>query len=120
FLLLHLVGQFLTPDVPNMLSPEVLQQQRQQLRKFVATARDGEPSWGEAVISPIAQTVRSPDGRQILGLDKPGPELEGSGKKGIREWVVKVRFSKEGPRQVDVGLRDEVFAELKESRKEKL
>ncbi|KAL1635454.1 hypothetical protein SLS58_010263 [Diplodia intermedia] len=61
----------------------------------------------------VAQHIKPPsDGRLVLALDKPGPELEGSGRReGVRDYVVLVDFRKEGPRRVEVGLRDEVLAE---------
>lgn len=49
------------------------------------------------------------DGRAVLGLDKPGPELEGSGRNGERERVVLVDFAKTGPRKVEVVWRKDVF-----------
>lgn len=55
--------------------------------------------------------MRKSDGRSVLGLDKPGPELVGSGRGGDGERVVLVRFSKEGPRDVEVRWRKEVLEE---------
>ena len=49
-----------------------------------------------------------------MALDKPGPELKGSGLKGDEEYVVLVKFNKEGPRDVEVGLRREVLKERRE------
>lgn len=51
------------------------------------------------------------DGRSVLGLDYPGPELEGTGRGGDKERVVVVRFGKEGPRDVEVRERAEVLGE---------
>lgn len=53
--------------------------------------------------------MKSKDGRGVLALDKPGPELKGSNRRGTKEWVVPISFRKEGPRQVDVMLRREAF-----------
>ena len=55
--------------------------------------------------------MRKSDGRSVLALDKPGLELDGSGRSGDPERVVLVRFSKEGPRDVDVRSRREVLEE---------
>lgn len=60
------------------------------------------------------------DGRSVLGLDYPGPELEGSGRGGDGERVVLVRFKKEGPRDVEVRGRREVFDAERRGTEEKL
>lgn len=118
FFLLHLVSQFLSPTTtPNVLSPEHLGQQRKQLMDFVKT---GEPPWGEKCISPSAVFKRKSDGRAVLGLDKPGPELEGKERRGVEEWVVFVEFKKEGPRNVEVVGRKEAFEVEREEKREKL
>lgn len=56
---------------------------------------------------------RRADGRVVLGLDRPGPEVEGT-RKGEKEHVVLADFTKEGPRRVEVRVRKEVFAERRE------
>ncbi|KAF1982544.1 hypothetical protein K402DRAFT_397450 [Aulographum hederae CBS 113979] len=116
FFLLHHVSQYLNPDVPGALEPDMLRQQRKELRDFIYRRREGEPSWADACISPTGMTKRLEDGRQILGLERAGPELEGSGRRGVKEWVCFVRFTKEGPREVDVGLRSEVLGQGKEAK----
>ena len=55
--------------------------------------------------------MRKSDGRSVLALDKPGPELADSGRRGDDERVVLVKFSKEGPRNVEVRLRRDVLSE---------
>jgi len=55
--------------------------------------------------------MRKSDGRSVLALDKSGLELEGSGRGGDSERVVLVKFSKEGPRDVEVRGRREVLEE---------
>lgn len=60
------------------------------------------------------------DGRSVLGLDHPGPELERSGRGGDGERVVLVRFRKEGPRDVEVRFRKEVLEEERRGKGEKL
>ena len=62
-------------------------------------------------MSPTGLFMRKSDGRSVLALDKPGQELEGSGRSGDSDRVVLVRFSKEGPRDVDVRWRKEVLDE---------
>lgn len=79
---------------------------------FVGTSN---PPWGEKCISPTALAMpggkRREDGRVALGLDKPGPELAGTGRKGESDHVVLVEFKKEGPRRVEVMLRSKALAE---------
>jgi len=55
------------------------------------------------------------DGRVVLGLDRPGPELEGQ-RKGESEHVVLVEFKKEGPRRVEVRKKKDVLAETREAK----
>ena len=71
-------------------------------------------------MSPTGLMMRKSDGRSVLALDKPGPELKGSGRGGDARRVVLVRFSKEGPRDVDVRERAEGVAEEKEEAGAKL
>lgn len=47
------------------------------------------------------------DGRSVLDLQRPGLELQGSGRKGERDRVVILGFRKEGPRKVEVKWRRE-------------
>jgi hypothetical protein len=111
FFLLYQVAQFLDAKSSTQpLSNEVLQQQRQQLKDYLRKpAGPDEPSWADACISPIALMTKSKDGRGILALDKPGPELVGSNRRGLKQWVVPVSFRKDGPREVDVMLRKDAF-----------
>lgn len=82
--------------------------------KFLKGDGDGYGvSWAEKVMSPLALMFRKSDGRSVLALDKPGPELKESGRSGDHERVVLVKFSKEGPRDVEVRLRREALAEEK-------
>ncbi|OMP86525.1 putative nudix hydrolase 7 [Diplodia seriata] len=135
FFLLHLVAQHMikpspppphppfssfcpSPSSSSSSSPSSSQQQEQQhsllqsqRASLLSFVREGR--WGEKCISPsvVGGGRRRSDGRLVLALDKPGPELEGSGREGVRDHVVLVDFRKEGPRRVEVGLRDEVLAE---------
>ncbi|KAK3309399.1 uncharacterized protein B0T15DRAFT_506184 [Chaetomium strumarium] len=128
FYLLHLVSQFLHPLPPTAPSSgsatlEYRQAQRSALLSFlskVPTSQHADKQgtcdipWSEKVISPAALFVRQRDGRVVLGLDKPGPELRGSRRGGDWDRVVLVRFEKGGPRDVEVRWRDEVVKEERE------
>lgn len=113
FFLLYHVSRFLDgADGSSKQSdtPAARQQRRKQLIDFVKGPAGAEdPDWGDVVISPIALMMKGKDGRGILSLDKAGPELKGSEKRGLKEWVVAVRFKKEGPREVEVISRKEAF-----------
>lgn len=68
-------------------------------------------------MSPIGIQVRKSDGRSVLGLGKPGPELKDSGRGGDEKRVVLVNFRKEGPRDVEVREKSEVLAEERQESK---
>lgn len=109
--LLTMISQFLTPTPPNTLA-ETLEQQRKQLRHFL---KGGDPLWADACISPIGMNgAQYGDKRVVLSLDNPGLDLKERGRRGVKDYVVMVAFAKEGPRQVEVKLRSEVFGESKE------
>lgn len=85
-------------------------------------ARDGKKvhptariPWTEKVMSPEPWFTRAADGRLVLGLDQPGPELKGTGRGGDFERVVLVHFQKGGPRNVEVRQRADVVREKKEA-----
>lgn len=138
--LLHLISQFLTgPPSPSSSPPPSTEQhrrqhyqaQREQLLHFLeavptttATATHpraaGHPTaqvpWARKAISPVTLGMRHGDRRSILGLDKPGPELRGTGRGGVWEKVVLVRFERGGVvRDVEVRGREEVLAEEREA-----
>lgn len=69
--------------------------------------------WSDKVMSPHTLFIRDSDDRIVLGIDKPGPELKGSGAGGDFERVVLVKFAKGGPRDVEVRGREEVLREEK-------
>ncbi|KAF4542080.1 Nudix domain-containing protein [Lasiodiplodia theobromae] len=112
FFLLHLVAQHVKPSSssssPSAPPLDVLRNQRAALLSFI---REG--GWGDKCISPavVGGGRRKSDGRVVLALDKPGPELAGKGRAGVSDYVVLVDFTKEGPRRVEVGLKSEVLAE---------
>ena len=119
FFLLHQVAQHLDglsgPTAYGSISRdplprEELEARRKALLDFVKT---GEPPWTEKVISPIVVPPRDgakrPDNRSLLGLEKPGPELAGSGRVGEKDQCVLVHFRKEGPRHLAVISRQEAL-----------
>ena len=90
-----------------------LQAQREKVVEFLERGEGNRIKWADKVMSPTGLMMLKSDGRSVLSLEKPGPELKGSGRGGDAERVVLVRFSKEGPRDVDVRYRKEVLAEEK-------
>jgi len=114
YVLLHLLAPLLSPE--NMactIDAKELARQREEVLDFV---KSGDPPWTEKCISPIQLSGKQEDGRVVVGLHKPGPELEGSGRRGDDERVVLVQIRKDGPRRVGVVWKREVF----EGEREKL
>lgn len=103
--------------------------QRAALLRFVRDGTEGASSgraretagipWTDKVMSPEVLFRRESDGRLVLGVDTPGPELEGSDRGGDHERVVLVNFTKKGPRDVEVRDRAEVLNEYKSEIKER-
>ncbi|KAL2756552.1 hypothetical protein ACRALDRAFT_1048857 [Sodiomyces alcalophilus JCM 7366] len=131
YYLLQLVSQFCTGGGSSSSSPSEFAAQRDRLRAFlekVPTSLSGEGAgpehptsripWSEKVMSPYNLFTRRQDGRVVLGLDKPGPELKGSGRGGDWDRVVVVRFAKDGPREVEVRGREELLKEEREGEQE--
>ncbi|RDW76051.1 hypothetical protein BP5796_06872 [Coleophoma crateriformis] len=116
FYLMYLLSPFLqASEAPTALSVEELQKQRDYVIEFLKTDGDGKGVlWKDKVMSPMGLGGFSKDGRAILALDKPGPELKASGRRGDERRVVLVKFGKQGPRDVEVRLRAEVLAEQRE------
>ena len=81
--------------------------QRECLLRFVES---GTPPWTEKVISP-AQIAKLKDGRTVMGLDKPGAELNKSGRRGEMDRVILVDFQKGVPRRLEVAQRKAVLKE---------
>ncbi|KAH0847804.1 hypothetical protein AYO21_04010 [Fonsecaea monophora] len=109
FLLLYLVSEIL--DGPGDSEEDILRK-RAILKRRIET--EGTPvPWKDKFISPIGMSFGE-DGRSVLALDKPGPELKASTLKGDDEYVVLVKFNREGPRDVEIGLRKEVLRERRE------
>jgi hypothetical protein len=111
---MHLLSPFLTPY--PFLPPEELQAQRDKVLKFLqGDGGDGRGiKWADKAMSPIGLLMRKKDGKSVLGLDKPGPELSGSSRAGDEKRVVLVKFGKGGPRDVEVKERNEVLEEERE------
>ena len=112
YLLLHLLSNFLQSDTNKTSN---FAQQREELLDFV---HSGDPPWTEKCISPRWLMMMQADGRAVFGLDRPGKELEGSGKKGDSERVMLAKFDQGGARNVEVRwkkdmLRDERSVEQK-------
>jgi hypothetical protein len=135
FYLLHLVSEFLLPpklsqgQQEDLSLREYYQSQRDALLAFLRrtptsstnnadNARTGSIPWSEKVMSPAVLFKRKGDGRLVLGLDKPGPELKGTERGGDWERVVLVDFKKGGPSNVEVRGREEVLREEREGERE--
>lgn len=110
FFLLTLVADFLTAaaddddDGGGLTAAEKLQAQRERLQEFV---KMGDPPWGEKCISPWP--LKKEGKRLVMGLDEPGPELDGTDRRGDAERVVFVQFKgKEGTSGMEVGWRKDV------------
>jgi len=140
YYLLHLVSQFCKAAAPSSApgrghGDDYFASQRSGLLDFLesvpTTAVTGSSSfaarrhptseipWAHKAMSPHNLFIREGDGRVVLGLDKPGPELKGSGRGGDWERVVLVKFTRDGPRKVEVRGREEVLREEKETKRER-
>ncbi|KAF4124987.1 NUDIX domain [Geosmithia morbida] len=130
--LLHHVARFLPApgDGDGDGSADHRASQRERLVNFLravpttsSAAAHGHPTsriaWADKVISPHTLFLRKADGRVVLGLDKPGPELATTSRGGDHESVALVRFAEGGLSDVEIRLRAHVLAEEK-SYKDKL
>lgn len=109
FYLMHLLSAFLDPPVKSAAE---LQRQRDGVLEFVKGDGDGQGvAWADKCMSPAGILMRKSDGRSVLSLDHQSPELKDSGRRGDAARVVLARFNKEGPRDLDVRMKDEVLAE---------
>lgn len=128
YYLLHLLARFLTGAGAASLEEGPLHYaaQRKRLLSFlrrVPTADTEEGrwnptsgiSWADKVMCPHHLLVRASDGRVVLGLEKPGPELEGSRRGGDWERVALVDFGGGGPRDVEIRRRVDVMREEREA-----
>ena len=112
YTLLYLISQFLDPTVPNALSPEILEQQRKELKEFI---KGGDPPWGEACICPVP-VGKVADGRGIMSLHPPPPELQGTDRRGPKDYVILVRLTKAGLMDLDMVLRKDLKVEQKDTK----
>ncbi|KAL1603018.1 hypothetical protein SLS59_004674 [Nothophoma quercina] len=135
FFLTLLLSPYLSASVTSSSSPtpstSELAIEREKLMDFLHRPRtyDGQPEvpFSEACISPVVlgkgeYGEKAQDGvggvdkhTAVLVLDRPGKEVDaqGSGRRGIREWVVTTKFKGEGPRDVDVRRREDVLGKSK-------
>ncbi|KAL4966244.1 NUDIX hydrolase [Aspergillus stella-maris] len=104
FVLLQLAAQFLDRE-PRTDSPEELQRRRTHLIEF---AHSGSPSWTEKCISPKIGKYAE-DGRVVMLLDHPGPELKDTNRKGESERVVLLRFEKGSARELSLAWKKDLF-----------
>lgn len=104
FVLLSLASQFLDKE-PRAASAEELQQRRAQLIEF---AHSGSPPWTEKCISPKVGKFTE-DGRAIMKLDHPGPELQGTERRGESDRVVFVRFKDGSARELSMAWKKDIF-----------
>ena len=94
-----------------------LEAQRDEATKFLAGGGANGVPWAEKCISP--QTLGLWNGRAVLDLSKPGLELKDTDRKGETGEVVLVKFSKTGPREVEVRGRKEVLEGMRVEAKNK-
>lgn len=106
FFLLHLVSQFLDTENAAIADTPTAAESQRRRDELLAFVRSGNPPWTDRYICPRSIKMLD-DKRVVLALDHPGPELAGSDKQGDRERVILVRFTKDGPREVDVRWRRE-------------
>ncbi|KAG9249271.1 hypothetical protein BJ878DRAFT_531298 [Calycina marina] len=112
FYLMFLLAPFLNVSSDKILSTEELQSQRDKVIEFLEGDGDGKGvKWADKAMSPVGVMMRKRDGKNVLGLEKPGAELQESGRSGDEKYVVLVNFKKEGPRDLEVRLRKDVLEE---------
>ncbi|KAL4754200.1 hypothetical protein BDW72DRAFT_214645 [Aspergillus terricola var. indicus] len=110
FVLLSLAAQFLDKE-PRRIAPDELQRRREQLIEFV---HSGSPPWTEKCISPKVGKFAE-DGRAVLTLEHPGPELEGTDRRGESERAVLVRFQNGSARELSLAWKKDIFPGRKSS-----
>ena len=92
FFLLSLVADFLKPQScgEGKLDNEQLKRQRKELMEFV---KGEDPPWGEKCISP--NPIKKSGDTLWMGMGNAGPELEGTGRSGDKERVLRIELSGE-------------------------
>ena len=127
FVLLSLVAPFLAAIDTTRAQTEdaffrssLLQRQRHDLRRWVET--DGDPPWGEKCISPhVLRKVKNT--YMIMGLEMPGPELDGTSREGDKTRAVRVKLDKDiekgkqRPIPVELCWKEDVLKEIGASAK---
>lgn len=116
---MYLLGKFFkASDVSPTPSLEVLKKEREEVYNYVqGDGGDGSGvTWKDKAMSPIGLGVRESDGKSILALDKPGPELKDSGRVGDTMRVVLVKFGKDGPRMLSVAMKAQVLEEIRKAK----
>lgn len=118
FFLLTLISPFLPPPLetsgPNSKFPDtILRGQREALMAFVESS---EPPWGDKCISPLA--FFRDEKRELLALDNPGPELQGTNRKGDSERIVLVNMEEGDQRTpaLEIKLRENFLKEIDKER----
>ena len=114
FFLLSVIAPFLSsPSAHVKQSTQRLQGQRDALMNFVTHKEDGETTWAEKSISPFP--IFKQGQRIVFGLDSPGPELVGTGRKGDGKRVITWVFKDGRPQDLQVRWRADVERERKEA-----
>lgn len=107
--LLHLLSPLLLPLDSNRSRTEA--DMEKQRRSVVALVESESPPFTEKCISPYPLLTRETDERSVFALERPGPELEGSERRGDSERVILGRFTKAGPRDLEVRWKVDVLQE---------
>ena len=96
FFLLALIAPFLLKPSSSgeTMSTGSLEDQRERLLDFVR--KDGETPWGEKCISP--NPIKKTGNHLFMGLQDPGPELEGTSRRGDPLRLIKVELAKDKER----------------------
>ena len=106
--LLSVLAPFLDP-VPDPRDFDALNAQRSRLVDFWRIQEYGEPSWPEKCISPYLMWK---DGQRFfIALDKAGPELSGTGRRGDGRRVITWILRDGRQRSLEVRWKEDVIKE---------
>jgi hypothetical protein len=110
--LLNMIAQFFAVKIV----PRDYQAERTALSSFlgaVPTGPSDHPTtlipWADKVMSPTPSGLMTEDGRMIILLDGPGPELRDSTRAGDWDRVVVSRRERTGPSEAEVVWRKDVW-----------